>query len=221
VRDDDYSGDDYETRARLAAERPNSYTFYELTWTIIGGAGAWVVNNFRHDGLTTVLGAVYWLRDRFIPRPAPEPTPEPTPEPAPTPAPEPSQDDSQDRREDEPDYTEQIIVPPAVENIDDIKTVMEENNLVVYSPSNSRYSTENDAECVFYVRNISTALLNVYLDGKRLSENQINFRIEILPNGLFKIVLSRELMKSLKKGKHELLLDFYNIQNINVVIEVE
>ena len=212
----DSSGDadeDQDLWPALAAGQPNSYTFYELSWEDLTGDGsfAWVVLNYsRNTAIKTVLGAVYWLRDKVSSKPAPKPSPQP------------ADDDRQDsEREESTDSTEVIIVPSVEQNIDEIKTVMETNNLVVYSPTDYRYDSVNDDECTLYVRNISTSLLNVYLDGQRLSENQINFRIEILPNGLFKIIFSKEFMKDLKKGKHELLLDFFNVQSVSVVIEVK
>ena len=208
--DDDGTADEsMDSWPSLAENQPNSYTFYELSWEDIGGSGAWVVLNYTSNlTIKAVLGAVYWIADRIVPTPAPSPAPS-------------GGDDGQHDESSAESSAEEIIEVPVEQNIDEIKAQMEANGQVVYSPTNSMYNQDSNDECVFYVRNISTSLLNVYLDGQRLSENQINFRIEILPNGLFKIVLSRDLMKSLKKGKHELLLDFYNISSINVIIEVE
>jgi hypothetical protein len=203
VRVDAYAGDSLEERARLAAAAPNSYTYYNLSWENLGGENKWVVQNYVSVPLyKTVLEGILWLTDRIIP------------------VPEIPYAGNSGEDEHKDDVTTQIPAPINPE-LDKIKTLMKDNNMLVYSPTVYVYKQESDKEFVLYVSNIRTALVNVFLDGTRLAEDAAYYRIDELPGGLFTIRLSQELMKSLKKGNHELLLDFYTIDDVTVNILVE
>jgi hypothetical protein len=202
VREDDYSSDSPEDRAKLAAAQPNIYTFYNLSWENLAGENAFVIvdylNPLKYPMYRTVLGGLMWLTDRIIPEPS-----------------APEESGSHD------DNSSILIPAPVNPELDKIKALMVDGDMLVYSPANNQYSLENNDEFTLYVRNIRTALTNVYLDGVRLSENASNYKIDVLPNGLFKITLSKDLMKTLDKGNHELLLDFYTIDDVTVTIVVE
>ena len=102
---------------------------------------------------------------------------------------------------------------------DAFKYLMAELVMLVFAPEGQKYSAERDTDYALYVRRADIMLMNVYLDGVRIPYG--SYRTERLKNGMFRFVLSADLMKSLGKGAHSLRLNFDGLDDIEIVIEVE
>ena len=201
VRSDAYSEDTPEERARLAAEAPNIYTYFTLGWENIAGDNTWVIVDSSVEPIKRVISAIRCLADIDTLNRT-------------------SSDDGNDDDNSSSDDNTQLVTYRD-QAIDIIKTFMADNDMLVFSPNVGRYVQGNDEEYTIYVRNYRTSLLNVFLDGERLSENTANYRVDELDGGLFRIRLSKELMNTLKKGNHDLLLDFNAIDDAGISISVE
>ena len=208
-----------EERAALAAAATNSYTFLPLTWEQIDNVYYWVMEGYGGSGVRPIIAELHWLSD--YKKPEQEPVPE--------------NHETNDNKEDYNDNNdtyettqtnaksnetqpEQVVMEEI--DINALKVFLILNNMLVFSTTGTKYRKSLDSEYSLYVRRLDTALLNVYLDGIRLSADGSNFRIIRLPNGMFKIVLSKELLQKLKEGKYTLRLEFEGSDPIDSLIEV-
>ena len=94
-------------------------------------------------------------------------------------------------------------------------------NLLIFSSSGTTYEKSSDGGYGLFVRRSPAALLNVYVNGKRLSADGTSYRIIRLPNGMFKIVLSREMLSLFTEGRYTLRMEFDGLDDIETVIEVK
>ena len=106
-------------------------------------------------------------------------------------------------------------------DINKLKETMILNNLLVFSNSGTTYQKSGNEEYGLFVRRSDTALLNVYFNGKRLSADGTNYRIVRLPNGMFKIILLKQMLDALDEGSYTLTLEFQGSDDINIVIDVK
>ena len=211
---DDLYGPSYlsdEERAKLAAEAPNCYSFSPLSWEMIDGIGHWALEDITaYDYVKTVIYLITTLSDFRNDDPGGEKGEEDHHD----------NSDDNDKSENEafiillPDYDPGI-------DYDALKKAMIMNNLLILSPQDSKYNKAEGSEYSLYVRRLREMMANVYVDGNRLPENGISYRTVMLPNGMYKIIFSREYMQSLGKGKHTVKMEFCNADDIETVIEVE
>jgi hypothetical protein len=198
-----------EERAKRAAEAENSIAIFPLAREMVGGIEYWTLVDFPYfEHSITIIFAVYTLSDLQSDVSAEEKK-------------EILQDNSDDN--DRSGNETPDIIPPDQENdidYDVLKAAMILNNLLVYSPQASKYNRAEDAGYTLYVRRSATMMGNVYVDGARVPGNGIGYRIVMLPNGMFKLIFSREYMQSLSKGKHTVKLEFGNEGDIETTIEV-
>ena len=211
-----------EEKAKLAAGQPNRFTFYPIVWELIDNVYFWVMKDYAQDGSIAFIDYLYYLEDYREPEPEPEDDKED----------EDVKSDSDKNNDNQNTYNilnayiENYINGPALEvmkeiDINTLKETMILNNLLVFSNSGSTYQKSGNEEYSLFVRRLDTALLNVYFNGKRLSADGTNYQIVRLPNGMFKIILSKQMLDSLDEGSYTLTLEFQGSDDINVVIDVK
>ncbi len=228
---DTHSNEEKATLARLAK---NMYKYYPLAYRVLDNVGYWTMYGYDADeknGIYAVIKEIIYLEKKSSLTPEPEPTPEPTPEPAPTETPDnnSSSDNEQSDNNMTPtenlsleDIIKQNEVSPELKALyEALKNQMIQNDLVVFSPDNSSYNTENGKEYEVYVRVNPSIFLNVYVDGQRLTGDGSCYKFVTLPNGMFKIVLNEEYLKKLGKGTHVLKMDFSGYNEVEHLIEVK
>lgn len=223
VSDAEHTDTPAEQRAALAATADNSYTFLPLTWELLDGRYYWVMEGYSASVRTVIL-ELHWLIDYVTPEPEPEPeNKEPEDE-------KPVDNDNNNNNSSTDDAVKSdpqtFVEAAALEvmqeiDINALKDIMIQNNVLVFSITGTKYQKSQGKDYGLFVRRPYTALTNIYLDGVRLSADGTNFRIVRLPNGLFKVVLSKELLKKLKEGKYTLRLEFDGLDPIDSLIEVE
>ncbi len=218
-----------EEKARLAAGQPNRFSFFPIAWEVIDGVYYWVMKDYVLDSTISVfIDELYCLEDYREPEPEPED----------------DKEDEEDKKDEDVKsdsdknndnqnaynilnaYIENYINGPALEvmkeiDINTLKETMILNNLLVFSNTGTTYQKSENEEYGLFVRRSDTALLNVYLNGKRLSADGTNYRIVRLPNGMFKIILSKQMLDTLDEGSYTLTLEFQGSDDINVVIAVK
>ena len=190
-----------EEKARLAAGQPNMYVFYPISWELVDNVYYWVITN-NAPGSITVIESLYYLSDYIEPKPE-------------------SKQEDDDEEHDVNNENVNDNDTNDINDIDPLKDFMIKNNLLVLPSSGTTYPGSSDMEYGFFVRRSTFSLLNVYLDGRRLSADGTNYRIVRLPNGMFKIILSKELLRSLGEGKYLLKLEFEGSDDVDIPIEVK
>jgi len=107
----------------------------------------------------------------------------------------------------------------SVYDFDEVKKLMVEENLIVFSPTEWIY--DQDATFDFFVRTPSTALRNIFLDEQLLTKYHKDFIIEDQNNGIFLIRISSEIMEKLPAGEYNLLLQLRGPDDITETIQVK
>ena len=213
-------------KAALAASMPNTKTYFPLSHELIDGKRQWVITGYQSNDIKTILGAFLVLMNMYNGQ-------------------EPESDDSDDHDDNEYQDSDvqddgdqddgDIIInnDKAVDYsklsdqevfelvISEIKTVMAENGLDVFSPTGNIYDPESGVGYSLIVRSPFTFFSNVYVNGVRISENGELYKITRSPKGLFMITFSPEFLKSLGKGKHTISIQLNNGMVITTEVTVE
>ncbi len=201
--------DKAEDRAEKAAQAPNSYTFYPVTWQKVGDSSTWVVEDYFKDNndIITTLTNVYIIKDK-VREDAQEVPHEES---------EHSGDTDTDTAsfEENTDYTQELNVV-----YDQLRDWMEKNSAIILSPTGLEYISACMDEFGLYVRADRALLAGVLMDGNAVTEGPDGYYVEILPNGLFRIAFGKELMKSLQAGNHTLKLCFTDMEDVETVFVI-
>ena len=210
---DIYHGNTDEEKAELAAGMDNSYTYYPLSPVEIDDYLLWMVNGFI-DGerYQTLITHVFYLMNMSTGGDV-----------------VPQTNDTSDITGNDGDDTSVTDIQPSNYSEDEItgfvfaelKAMMVENGLIVYSPTGNVYDKTSSTGYSLIIRRMSTSLLNVYVDGKRLGINGQYYTITVNPEGLFTITLSKEFVQTLDEGEHSLRMEFDGGDDINYVIVVK
>ena len=101
-----------------------------------------------------------------------------------------------------------------------LKNRMAEKNMEIFSPADWKYSLSKDGTFVVVVRTDPTQLLNVLLDGRLLTEYQMDFEVIDENTGTFLLVFSKDVMQSLEAGEHTLTMEINGIGELVRTITV-
>jgi hypothetical protein len=197
-------GDTDLEKMALAAYMPNAYTYYRLSFEEIDGSLHWVMEDYMSSDIyKTVIQLICWLNEM-----KPEDPEEP----------EDNKDDDDDKDEDNNndvysdidflEYMDDMDQEAQIEYLYSLlKSMMYENKIVIMemSPENS---LDPGMKRSFVVRRVMTSLLNVSVDGQRLSGNGEYYTVTKNPEGLFTITLTEGFMRTLDPGHHTLTLNF-------------
>lgn len=102
-----------------------------------------------------------------------------------------------------------------------IRNMMVDAGWSIYSPSNTIYDTTKDTGYSVFVTYPSSELLNVYIDGQRLSAGAGEFKVYMSPSGVFSLTIDTAIMRSLATGEHTLTLDMNSGEDIVTTINVQ
>ena len=102
----------------------------------------------------------------------------------------------------------------------ELKAMMVKDGLDFYSPTGSVYSANGEVGYSLVIRRLSTALRNVYVNGKLLAPGS-QYTITEDPDGLFTITLTKEFMQSLGDGEHLIKMTFEGAQDVDTAIIVK
>ncbi|WP_158589476.1 X2-like carbohydrate binding domain-containing protein [Butyrivibrio sp. CB08] len=200
-----------DERAMAAAQMPNSYTYYDLSYEQLGEAYYWVVNDFidRSDLKTYIHVINYLLNNNEAGGGDPDDIyygPEDTP----------AVEDT-----DEIDITPYVAEEMRQALLVDIKSMMIEKDLVVYSPTDNVYNKSTDNGYSLILRKLATNLTNVYINGIRLEAGGLDYTIKQEKNGLFTIVISKEYLNTLEAGTYTMTMEFAGSEPVTVTIIVK
>lgn len=104
---------------------------------------------------------------------------------------------------------------------DAIKDMMIEEGWAVFSPTGGIYDSANDTGYSMFVCRLANDLLNVYVDGNRLSFGSGEYKIYRSNNGIFTITFGTEVMQNLEAGEHTITLEFGNTEAVETVVNVK
>lgn len=107
------------------------------------------------------------------------------------------------------------------EAYDAIKDMMIEEGWAVFSPTGGIYDSANDTGYSMFVCRLANDLLNVYVDGNRLSFGSGEYKIYRSNNGIFTITFGTEVMQNLEAGEHTITLDFGNGEDVETTVTVK
>ena len=107
------------------------------------------------------------------------------------------------------------------EAYDAIKDMMIEEGWAVFSPTGGIYDSANDTGYSMFVCRLANDLLNVYVDGNRLSFGSGEYKIYRSNNGIFTITFGTEVMQNLEVGEHTITLDFGNSEDVETIVTVK
>ena len=107
------------------------------------------------------------------------------------------------------------------EAYDAIKDMMIEEGWAVFSPTGGIYDSANDTGYSMFVCRLANDLLNVYVDGNRLSFGSGEYKIYRSNNGIFTITFGTEVMQNLEVGEHTITLEFGNTEAVETVVTVK
>ena len=215
----------YAERARLAADAPNRYQLFPLNLVDCGEhiGLRWSIPFFltTMPEVVVVIDAYTWLRDKVLPMPDEDVSPEEPDEPV-TP-------DEQNT----PDHQEKPFVPESVPygipvqkpdlpdyDFTAIREMMKESDWLIYSPTDWRYDTAADNGFHVFVRITSDMLLNVYLDGERISAVHKDFVVFDAKTGIILLSFSEEYLKQLGPGEHILRIQIAGYGEVSATIIV-
>lgn len=102
-----------------------------------------------------------------------------------------------------------------------IRNMMVDAGWSIYSPSNTIYDTTKDTGYSVFVTYPSSELLNVYIDGQRLSAGAGEFKVYMSPSGVFSLTIDTSIMRALESGEHTLTLDMNAGEDIVTTINVQ
>ncbi|SCX91606.1 hypothetical protein SAMN05660668_00789 [Pseudobutyrivibrio sp. AR14] len=102
-----------------------------------------------------------------------------------------------------------------------IRNMMADAGWVIYSPSNTIYDATKDTGYSVFANRPATDLLNVYVDGQRLSAGAGEFKVYMSPSGVFSLTIDTAIMRSLASGEHTLTLDMNTGEDIVTTINVQ
>ncbi|MBP5597197.1 MAG: hypothetical protein J6Y02_17575 [Pseudobutyrivibrio sp.] len=109
----------------------------------------------------------------------------------------------------------------SVEAYDAIKEMMIEEGWAVFSPTDSVYDSANDTGYSVFVCRLANDLLNVYIDGNRLSFGSGEYKIYKSKNGIVTLTFGTEVMRGLEAGEHTITLDFGNGEDVETTVTVK
>ncbi len=211
-------------KAELAAKQPNTRTYYPLSWQLIDKMYYWVIEGYLGEEepvKKAVLGAVDYLK--YMPLAGGGCDDEEQPqEQASTDSPGVDQSSS-DRKDSEKAAVHQDIPQDAAvmaSVYDSIKTMMIEKGIVCYAPMGNVYDSGSSNEHSLIIGTSFTSLLNVYVNGVRLSGNGQYYTITRTPNGMFIITFTKDYLKKLGLGEHLIKLELNGMDDINTTVIV-
>ena len=102
----------------------------------------------------------------------------------------------------------------------ELKEMMIEQNLSVFSPTGNVYDRSSDKGYSLIVRRNATSLMNVFIDGQLLEPEKGYYTVTMNPQGMFTITISREYVKQLEVGQHSFRMEFANGDVIDAIIIV-
>lgn len=224
-------------KAAAAATAPNRYSLFPLSRVFFEHIGSCWSIPFDHNSLSDtsyILSAYACLRDKVISQPDDnngedvlpvEPDEPVIPEddfPVPYPDRTPAQ---QNTRQNLP--VNNIREDPY--NFAEILEKMQTHDWIVYSPADWIYhkspderkdKEEIDGSFLVFVRTSPDNLLNVYLDGDRISAHHGDFRLIDGKNGTYLMLFSKEFMYKLISGEHSLRMQLTGYGEVTTTITV-
>ena len=246
--DDSYPGHYYEDgvpeeeKAAAAAAAANRYTLFPLSriyFEHIGNCWSIPYNYNPFSNTAYIISAFAWLRDKVISQPdddSGEDTPPEKPDEPVVP-----EDDSrapvsdgtheqhngwqQHDRQDLPD--DNVRKEPY--DFSEIRKKMQTHDWIVYSPADWIYHStpderndkeEPDGSFLVFVRTSPDNLLNVYLDGERISAHHGDFSLTDGKNGTFLMLFREEFMLKLASGEHTLRMQLADYGEVTAIITV-
>ncbi len=207
-----------EQKAELAAKQPNTRTYYPLSWHLIDQMYYWVIDGYLGED-ETVTRAVLAAVDYLMKLPQNGGGPD-------------EDDDSKDQpsavNSDDPSSSEKAAVLSGVPGetavmatvYDSVKTMMMEKGLVCYAPMGNVYDPASAKGHSLIIRASFTTLVNVYVNGVRMSGNGQYYTITRTPNGMFIITFTNDFLKQLGAGEHLIKLELDGLDDINTTVTV-
>ena len=101
----------------------------------------------------------------------------------------------------------------------EIRALMQESDWLVYSPQDWVYDAGADGGFHVFVGTSSDRLLNVYMDGKRISIFHKDFKLNE-ENGIILMVFSEEFLQRLSPGKHVLRIQIAGYDEVSRTVVV-
>ncbi|WP_405374877.1 hypothetical protein [Pseudobutyrivibrio sp.] len=102
-----------------------------------------------------------------------------------------------------------------------IRNMMADAGWAIYSPSNTIYNATKDTGYSVFVSRPASDLLNVYVDGQRLSAGAGEFKLYVSPSGVYSLTIDTSIMRALASGEHTLTLDMNAGEDIVTTINVQ
>ena len=186
-----------EEKAQIAATAPNSCQYYTLSAKDIDNGLYWVIDDY--SGYETVINSLVYLA-QYNPELFAQIYDEVIGGGSGSGAPSNS-------------ITEEAFAA--------IRNMMVDAGWAIYSPSNTIYDATKDTGYSVFVAGPTSELLNVYVDGQRLSAGAGEFKVYMSPSGVFSLTIDTAIMRSLATGEHTLTLDMNSGEDIVTTINVQ
>ncbi len=213
-------------KADLAANAPNSRTYYPVARELIDQMYYWVIEGYSSPNVKSVLSCLCVLLNMPL-NGGGDPEEEPDENE--------KKDDSRDdtnksenetsndkiaeyqRANPEISYEEAVLM--AEFNL--IQEQMIKNGTVYYCPTGNTYDKNSSAGYSFVINRMPTSLLNVYVNGVRLSGNGQYYTITRTPNGMFVITFNNEYLQSLDAGEYSIRMEFDGLNDVDTTVIVK
>lgn len=186
-----------EEKAQIAATAPNSCQYYTLSAKDIDNGLYWVIDDY--SGYETVIDSLVYLA-QYNPELFAQIYDEVIGGGSGSGAPSNS-------------ITEEAFAA--------IRNMMVDAGWAIYSPSNTIYDATKDTGYSVFVAGPTSELLNVYVDGQRLSAGAGEYKLYMSPSGVFSLTIDTAIMRSLASGEHTLTLDMNSGEDIVSTINVQ
>lgn len=185
--------DDNALRAELAANQPNKMHHYNLSLQSVDNGLYYVIEGYGNSDYLAIIEVIIYLME-FNPDWLIPSGPS-------------------GKSEESTSVTNQAFA--------NIKELMISTNAELLSFTDFTYDSTKDTGYSLFVRRPAGMLLNVYVDGNRLSEGGQEFKVYEAPSGIFALTIGTDTMRSLEAGEHMITLDFGKAGTVQTVVTVK